>query len=167
MQAGMPSLLFAQVKPLQLLHLSPSWTTVYRMDSRHWLGTITSDAQNEIARRAGIPQRTLYHQLDKGLSVDNIIRIAVAYGRHPLRALIDTGHIDPAWSMAPDVESALRLASDDQLTDEILRRLNESHGKNSIFDVPIGDLEDRHLASVADSSPDEDDHDHDESEWDA
>lgn len=138
------------------------------MDSRTWIGTITSDAQNEVARRAGIPQRTLYHQLDRGLSAENIIRIAVAYSRHPLRALIDTGHIDPAWSMAPDVESALLLATDDQLTDEILRRLTTSNAP-SVFDTPIDELitPGSDYEAVADSSPDEDDHDHDESNWDS
>lgn len=113
------------------------------MDAKQWLQQVTDDPLNEIARRSGIPQRTLYNQLDKRtLSAENIIRVAETYGRHPLRALIDTGHINAAWARMPDVEAALRLATDDQLADEILRRLKLASGE-SVFDEPVDQLADR------------------------
>lgn len=108
------------------------------MQPREWLDTITADGLNEVARVAGIPQRTLYNQLDKrSLSAENVVKIAAAYRVHPLRALIDCGLVDAAWEQVPDVEAALRLATDEQLTDEVLRRLKAG---SPSFDTPIDEL---------------------------
>ena len=94
------------------------------MNPHEWLRSITDDGPNAIARRAAISERTLYSQLERGaLSVPNILKVCRAYDSNPIRALIDWGHIDAAWASVPDIEAALRLASDEQLTDEVLRRL--------------------------------------------
>ena len=113
------------------------------MKNRDWIGTITDDPLNEVARRAGIPQRTLYNQLDKKISAENVIRIAVTYGRHPLRALIDTGHIDEAWAHVPDIEASIRIATEDQLADEVLRRMKLGVDLGPL-DEPIDEVARRH-----------------------
>ena len=60
-----------------------------------WLRTITTDSQNELSRKVGIPERTLYNQIRKGrLSAENVLKIAEVYNIHPLRALIDNGYVD-------------------------------------------------------------------------
>ena len=137
------------------------------MDARTWLETITDDQPGTIAKKAGIPRRTLYHQLERGtFPIDNIIKITDAYGTSPIDALMEIGVIDRAWANVPDVVAALRLATDDQLTDEILRRLKLG-SRN--FDTPVDELDarrsntttpairavDNDLPYVADSSPDE------------
>ena len=110
------------------------------MNAKEWLRVTTTDPLNEIARRAGIPQRTLYNQLERrSLAAENVIKVADAYGVHPLRALIDCGYVDAGWAELPDVDTALRRATDDQLADEILRRLKLAHG-STVFDEPIDDL---------------------------
>lgn len=110
------------------------------MNIREWIASITEDGTNEIARKSGIAQRTFYNQLDKGtLTAENVIRVAITYRAHPLRALIDTGFIDPAWASIPDIEAALRLATEDQLADEVLRRMKISPD-STVFDAPVDDL---------------------------
>ena len=137
------------------------------MDARKWLDTITDDQPGTIAKKAGIPRRTLYHQLERGeFPIDSIIKITDAYGANPVEALMEIGVIDRVWANVPDIIAALRLASDEQLTDEILRRLKR--GSKS-FETPVDELMERRsnkptpairavsdddLPYVADSSPD-------------
>lgn len=140
------------------------------MNPHEWLRSITDDGPNAIARRAAISERTLYSQLERGaLSVPNILKVCRAYDSNPIRALIDWGHIDAAWASVPDVEAALRLASDEQLTDEVLRRL-KLIPRHPDYDTPVDELARRRasappvfddgagdvgsLPMVADSSPD-------------
>ncbi|HAF71983.1 MAG TPA: hypothetical protein DCL06_02720 [Corynebacterium variabile] len=73
------------------------------------------------------------------MPLDNVIKITAAYGYSPIRALIDLGELDAMWTQVPDVEAALRLATDEQLTDEFLRRLKVA--PNPEWDTPVGDLE--------------------------
>ena len=108
------------------------------MNDREWLANITSDNPAEISRKTGIPKRTVHYQIERGtFSIENILAIAEAYECPPLRALIETGHVDSAWEKVPDIVGALRLASDDQLTDEILRRLQLG---STAYDTPVNEL---------------------------
>lgn len=121
-----------------------------------------------MALRADIPKRTVQSQIASGnMSVENIVRIAAAYSYHPLRALIDWSVIDESWAMRPDVKLALRIASEDDLADEILGRLSQLPNGGALT-LPIDELAQRHsnitsqsvdgvpYGAVADSSPDED-----------
>lgn len=115
------------------------------METSRWVEALPATTTREIAIRAGISERTLQHQMTTGrVTMENIAKIAVAYSIHPLRALIDTDYIDEAWSQVPDVTAALRIASNDQLADEILRRLNsaESAGMSepAAFTTPVDEL---------------------------
>ena len=51
------------------------------MDTNEWLNTLTGGATaKEIARNAGISERTLQHQVQNGkVSVENAMKISVAY----------------------------------------------------------------------------------------
>ena len=89
------------------------------MDINEWIGQLTGDTARDIARHTGISERTLQHQLSTGrMSVENAVKISAAYGRHPLRTLIDFGIVDAAWAQVPDIDAALDLATDDKLMQE-------------------------------------------------
>lgn len=134
-----------------------------------WLETITHGATaQEMALRAELPKRTVQSQIASGnMSVENIVRIAAAYSYHPLRALIDWSVVDESWAMRPDVKLALRLASEDDLADEILGRLSQLPNGGALTQ-PIDELARRRsntqqsgvagvpYGAVADSSQDED-----------
>lgn len=124
------------------------------MELTEWLAGITNDDAQEIAERAGIPKRTVQHQIKTGrMSIENIVKIAAAYGHHPVSTLIDWEVIGPEWQDLPDIRAALRLASEDDLGEEVLRRMKL--GVPTVGDLTVDDLAERHLR-VADSSPDED-----------
>lgn len=90
-----------------------------------WLKTVTTDSQNESARKAGIPERTLYSQIRKcRLSAENVLKIAEAYNIHPLRALIDNGYVDQKWDR--DIETYLTAASPRQLADAMIKIIEDA-----------------------------------------
>lgn len=139
------------------------------MEHTNWIAEIAGgDSGNEVARKSGVPGRTIAHQIKTGrVSAENVIAIAIGYGRHPVGALVATGYLDEQYAREIDPATALREVSEEDLADEVLRRMKLGLGAG-VFDVPIDELPGRHLASVADSSPDEDAHeDYDESSWDA
>ena len=120
------------------------------MNFGDWLKKITDDSIPAIAQKAGLSTRTLQHQVKNNTTnLENVIKIAEAYSVNPIRELIDLSYIDEIWARIPDIEGALRLASDTQLTDEILRRLESG---SDAYRRPIDELvEERHskLSSVA------------------
>lgn len=108
------------------------------MTFQEWLSTITEDSIAEISRRTGIPRRTLQYQLanDKP-SIENLLEISSTYGVSPIETMLYFEIISRAWEKVPNITGALRLASDEQLTDEILRRLK---GGSQAFDTPIDEV---------------------------
>lgn len=110
------------------------------MNTSDWLSQLTEEPLPDVAQRAGIAKRTLQHQVaNDSISVENIVKIAAAYGVHPTRALIDWGIIGEEWATAPDVAGALRLATEEQLAVEVLRRMKV--GLNSdVLTAPIDKL---------------------------
>ena len=104
-----------------------------------WLSEIVgSDSTNEIARRSGLTVSTVHRQRASGsFSPETMAAIARAYGANVLDALIAHGVLS-----ATDVESgfaldALRDATDEQLVNEIARRLEGvADGEGGIFDAP-------------------------------
>lgn len=94
------------------------------MEFGEWLRKVTDDTIPVIARKVGLSPRTLQHQVRNDImNIENVVKIAEAYSINPVRELINLGYISSAWEKVPDIEGALRLATDSQLTDEILRRL--------------------------------------------
>lgn len=97
-----------------------------------WLRTITTDGQNELSRKVGIPERTLYNQIRKGrLSAENVLKIAEVYNIHPLRALIDNGYVDEKWDK--DVETYLTAASPRQLADAMIKIIEDTQKRAGII----------------------------------
>lgn len=114
-----------------------------------WLDKVTrGDSNREIARRAeGVSDATLSRQRRAGeLSADLIIKIAEAYNESPVVALVDLGFMSAKWITEPGVITALSRASDEELTDELLRRLN------LLSDKSVDELaEQRKLSALSDA----------------
>lgn len=150
----------------QYLRHSVTMVYIWVMELNQWIAELTDDTAQDIAKKAGLPKRTVQHQLNTGrMSLENIVKIAVAYSRHPLRTLIEWEIIDPAWASVPDIEAALKLASEDQLGDEVIRRMKlnpDSVGYSTADELAArrSGKSDRAIPSeweglaVADSSPD-------------
>lgn len=89
------------------------------MTHKDWLNSITTDTTNTIALKAGITPSTVYRQAqDNGLTIQNVVKIADAYGQNITDALVATGHIRPRLKSIP----LLSEATLDQLLEEVKRR---------------------------------------------
>jgi hypothetical protein len=96
---------------------------------QEWLAlTSSGDAQNETARRAGIPQATYSRQITRGvLTPENVVAIARAYRVSPIDGLVAIGLIRDSDITQVSVRKALLEASDDDLVEETWRRLKDAH----------------------------------------
>lgn len=105
-------------------------------------GTVGDDTPNAVAENSGIVVSSLWRQLPDKISPSNIVKIAHAYGVPALDGLVAIGLIsddDVAHLMSDD---ALRNASDEQLINELTRRLAERHDEivsddDSIWNRPM------------------------------
>lgn len=90
-----------------------------------WFKRVTrGDSNRQVANRAEVSDATLGRQIREGeLKPDIIIRIAQAYDESPVIALVDLGFISARWMNEIGTTTALSRASDEELTDELLRRL--------------------------------------------
>lgn len=116
-----------------------------------WLDKVTrGDSNREIARQSGVSDATLSRQRRAGeLSSDLIIKIAEAYEESPVIALVDLGFMSAKWITEPGVVTALSRATDEELTDELLRRLNLLDKK------PVDELAERRRAHLEPLSDEE------------
>lgn len=123
------------------------------MNLTQWIEQVTGGATpQEISKAANLPVRTVQHQLSTGrMSLENKILIGVAYRHHPMRTLVEWEVVNPEWASVPDIEAALRLAGEEQLADEVLRRM--LNGKTDAFDATVDDLAARR-SNTADSDVD-------------
>ena len=114
------------------------------MKHTEWLNQISKDgAVHAIAQRAKIVPRTFARQVERGeISAKNVIAIAIAYGAHPVRALVDTGYLDEKYARTVDPMTALRSVTEDQLADEVLRRMKRGL-KTDVLTTDINDLASR------------------------
>ncbi|WP_296103787.1 helix-turn-helix transcriptional regulator [uncultured Corynebacterium sp.] len=131
------------------------------MKHDQWLHQITDDSVRSAAKKIDVAPRTLATQLEKGrISPENVIAIAVAYGHHPVGALVDTGYLDAKWAEQVDPARALRTVTEDDLADEVLRRMKLGVERNGSLDTPVDELaQRRHVTPPAysDVTPDEED----------
>ncbi|MGV0399413.1 hypothetical protein ACUY20_03515 [Corynebacterium segmentosum] len=121
-----------------------------------WYRRVTrGDSNRHVSSRAKISDATLGRQLKANeLSADLIIKIAQAYNESPVVALVDLGFVSARWLQEVGTTTALTRASDEELTDELLRRLR------LLDDHPIDDLAARRAgAPVSDPSASVDDDD--------
>lgn len=118
-----------------------------------WFKRVTrNDSNRRAADLADISPVTLGRQLKANeLSADLIIKIAHAYDESPVVALVDLGFISARWMQEVGTTTALTRASDEELTDELLRRLR------LIEDEPIDHLAERRkkarMSNPSDSMP--------------
>lgn len=92
---------------------------------RAWYsGTVGKDSINAVAARAGIPQASLNRQVGAwSISAENVVAIARAYGVSVLDGLVAQGLITATDILNTRALDALQDATDNQLVDEIARRL--------------------------------------------
>ena len=119
----------------------------------NWYKRVTrGDSNRHVSSRANISDATLGRQLKANeLSADLIIKIAQAYDESPVVALVDLGFISARWMQEVGTTTALTRATDEELTDELLRRLR------LIEDEPIDHLAERRkkarMSNPSDSMP--------------
>lgn len=111
------------------------------MDHIRWLKAVTKDdSVRSIGRTADIPERTVASQVDrKEISAGNVIKIAMGYNHHPVTALIDCGYLPAKYATAADPVAALRKVSEEELADEVLRRMNLA-GDHRMLTMPLDEL---------------------------
>lgn len=143
------------------------------MNHSDWVEQISDgDAVNAVATKAGLVHRTFARQVERGhISAENVIAIAIAYEHHPVGALVDTGYLDAKWAEQVDPARALHTVTEDDLADEVLRRMKLGVERDGPLDTPVDELAQRRhvtpdsydddtpgeedLPYAADSSPDE------------
>ena len=144
------------------------------MEHTEWLKkTSGDDSVRAAALTADLPQRTLAYQVNAGhISAENVIKIAIGYGVHPVGALVETGYLDAKYAETIDPKMAARLLSEEEVADEVLRRMKlgvksdvlttdinvvteERSNVHRLNVTPVGD-DDVPLDAVAYSGPDED-----------
>lgn len=105
-----------------------------------WLRIIgANESLREIAAKTGVSHATLSRQINDGaFLLDTTIRLARAYAVSPVAALVANGHLTAREAGLDAVESALELATDAQLVEQIAKRLGISD-LGSIFDKPISE----------------------------
>lgn len=137
-----------------------------RNNHLEWLEAITrGDSARRVSELADVSAATLGRQIRAGeLKSDMVIKIAEAYEESPVVALVDLGFMSAKWITEPGVVTGLSRASDEELTDELLRRLK------LLDKAPVDELASRRQAThdgtvtewddsepyAADGSPEED-----------
>lgn len=135
--------------PVQKLHTGRVLIYAAYMDHMEWLSaTAKDDSSRAIGKRSGVSFRTIADQIDRRrISAENVIAIAIGYGRHPVTALIDCDYLPAKYATEADPIAALRKVSEDALADEVLRRLKLA-GDHTAFTTPVDELiADRESAS--------------------
>ncbi|WP_051905334.1 hypothetical protein [Bifidobacterium actinocoloniiforme] len=129
------------------------------MNKDEWLAkAMGDDSVNEMATKAGISSATAWRQYNNalGFSAENVILIARAYHKNPISALVAFGYLRPDEPASAGTEQALRDASDDELMDEMARRLaNGAAARNQRWGSPIT-FSPEDLGIAANMNPDKD-----------
>lgn len=111
------------------------------MEHSEWLQKVSKgDSTNASANKAGIQQRTLARQVDREhIDAESVIALAIAYGIHPVGALVETGYLDEKWANQIVPFLAVRKLTDEQILEEILRRM-KLPGDHREFTTPVDEL---------------------------
>jgi transcriptional regulator with XRE-family HTH domain len=97
------------------------------MSASKWVERVSGgDSGRQVAARAGIVQATLSRQLlNDNLTPENVVAIARAYKVPVLEGLVAIGLIRESDIASMSAREALRGATDEDLTAEVLRRIRE------------------------------------------
>lgn len=128
--------------------------TIGAMNHIEWLDqTLGDDSRRHAASLIGMPTRTFATQVKKGtLPAETVIAVAAAYKVHPVRALVETEYLDPRWAETVDPITALRQVSEEDLADEVLRRM-KIPGTHEVLDTPVDELDARRAEKSNDRVP--------------
>lgn len=99
------------------------------MDKKTYFAQLTHDAAiNEISNKTGLSVSTLWRQYNKGceFSAESVIIIARAYDENPVEALVEFGYIRADEMANGRTVARLHDASNDELLQELARRLKEN-----------------------------------------
>lgn len=99
------------------------------MDKKTYFAQLTHDAAiNEISTKTGLSVSTLWRQYNKGceFSAESVIIIARAYSENPVEALVEFGYIRADEMANGRTVARLHDASNDELLQELARRLKEN-----------------------------------------
>lgn len=116
------------------------------MDNSEWVKEFTGDSLRGVARKLGLGASNLQRQLKAYLPADRVIEIANAYGKDPVRALKETGHIKDVQPLTPS-----------ELIEQAQELLTQAHRQ---LETPAFDIQDFNVRRsdydlVADNSPTE------------
>lgn len=109
--------------------MQPVWLHNETMSKETWFKeTVQGDTIAEVALKAGIIKTTAWRQYNNalGFSAENVILIARAYHKSPVEALVEFGYIRADEMANGKTVARLHDASDDELLQELARRLKEN-----------------------------------------
>lgn len=109
--------------------MQPVWLHNETMSKETWFKeTVQGDTIAEVALKAGIIKTTAWRQYNNalGFSAENVILIARAYHKSPVEALVEFGYIRADEMANGRTVARLHDASNDELLQELARRLKEN-----------------------------------------
>lgn len=109
--------------------MQPLWLHNETMSKETWFKeTVQDDTITEVALKAGIIKTTAWRQYNNalGFSAENVILIARAYHKSPVEALVEFGYIRADEMANGRTVARLHDASNDELLQELARRLKEN-----------------------------------------
>ena len=109
--------------------MQPLWLHNETMSKETWFNeTVQGDTIAEVALKAGIIKTTAWRQYNNalGFSAENVILIARAYHKSPVEALVEFGYIRADEMANGKTVARLHNASNDELLQELARRLKEN-----------------------------------------
>lgn len=109
--------------------MQPVWLHNETMSKETWFKeTVQGDTIAEVALKAGIIKTTAWRQYNNalGFSAENVILIARAYHKSPVEALVEFGYIRADEMANGKTVARLHDASNDELLQELARRLKEN-----------------------------------------
>lgn len=136
---------------------------IHMKEHKEWFEKLTQNASGRAAADlADISPATMNRQLARNaLSAETVISLARAYGRSPVRALLETGYLLPEEAGMPSPQELLQSLTDQQVVSDVARRIddNPAHWLGTFDEVVERETTPR-LTPVSDahaSLPDEDD----------
>lgn len=128
---------------------------IHMTEHKEWFENLTKNASGRAAADlAGISPATVNRQLARNtLSAETVIALARAYGRSPVRALLETGYLLPEETGMPTPEELLQSLSDQQVIADVARRIDSepAHWAGT-FDEVVERETTPHLTPVSDAS---------------
>ena len=99
---------------------------IHMTEHKDWFANLTQNASGRAAAElADIAPATMNRQLARNtLSAETVIALARAYGRSPVRALLETGYLLPEETGIPSPDELLQTLSDQQVIADVARRID-------------------------------------------